>query len=117
MLKLAETARLSCPDGHTTVCIYQYLMLLNCKLKMVKIVNCILYIFSRFSSITQSLQPYGLHTARQASLPHHQLSELLKLVSIESVMPSSRLKLHLNNICFKKLRKNILSFLFRIPRD
>ena len=54
MLKLAETSRLSCPDGYTTVCIYQYLMLLNCKLKMVKIVNCILYIFSQFSSVTQS---------------------------------------------------------------
>ena len=59
-------------------CIYQYLMLLNCKLKMVKIVNCILYIFSQFSSVTQSC--LALCNPMDYSIPglpvHQQLAEL-----------------------------------------
>ena len=47
-----------------------------------------------FSSVTQScltLPPYGLHAALQASLSITNSWGLLKLMSIESVMPSNHL--------------------------
>ena len=51
-----------------------------------------LLIVSQFSSVAQScptLRPHGLQHARV--LGHHQLPELVKLMSIESVTPSSQL--------------------------
>ena len=49
-----------------------------------------LFQFSR-SVVSDSLRPHGLHAARQATLPITNSRSLLKFMSIESVMPSSRL--------------------------
>ena len=46
--------------------------------------------FSR-SVVSNSLRPHGLHAARQASLSITNSWSLLKLMSIESVVPSNRL--------------------------
>ena len=43
------------------------------------------------SVISDSLQPHGLHAAGQASLSITNSQSLLKLISIESVMPSNHL--------------------------
>ena len=43
----------------------------------------------RRSVVSYSLRPHGLHAARQATLPITKSRSLLKLMSIESVMPSN----------------------------
>ena len=45
----------------------------------------------RRSVVSDSLRPHGLHAARQATLPITKTRSLLKLMSIESVMPSNHL--------------------------
>ena len=49
--------------------------------------------FSQFgrSVVSDSLQPHGLHAARQASLSITSSQSLLKLLSTESVVPSNHL--------------------------
>ena len=49
------------------------------------------FIVCEFSSVAQSFRPHGLHSARQASLSNTNSWSLLKLMSIELVMPSTHL--------------------------
>ena len=51
-----------------------------------------LLLFSR-SAVSDSLRPHALHAAHQASLSFTISRSLLKLMSIESVMPSNHLML------------------------
>ena len=68
----------------------------------------LLLLFSR-SVMSDSLQPHGLHTARQAFLSTIS-SSLLKLMSIESLMPSNHLILCRSLLLLPSVFSSISSF-------
>ena len=69
----------------------------------------LLLLFSR-SVMSDSLQPHGLHTARQAFLSFTISSSLLKLMSIESLMPSNHLILCRSLLLLPSVFSSISSF-------
>ena len=73
-----------------------------------------LLLFSR-SAVSNSLRPHGLDGARQASLSITNSQSLLKLISIESVMPSNHLILCLPLLLLPSIFPSMRVFSYESP--